>query len=192
MFVLFTSTELEEHLRLQFDGGTCKLSHSKSSPLLTPSPPTLSQYLQNHLPDFGFADMDFDIHKLEDSGSDGSRSSGITLKSASLVDGSETVASSDSFQITFQLGDDDSNPHLESWDDHNPVGEPTRINSRTPIWDSETGFGVLSHKYNWNDMKDSLAVGEEYKPLGHHHRSNSMIELRSTGSGGSHELSLAS
>ena len=138
--------------------------------------------------------MDFDLQKHEDSGSGISRSSGITFKSQLSFDGSEheTVASSDSFQITFQLVDDEEDPRLELWDNNNPVRESSRIKSGANVWDSEKGFGNLSHRYNWNDMKDSLALGEDFKTLGPHHRSNSMIELRSQGSGGSHELSLAS
>ena len=90
--------ELEEHFRWQFDGGT-HLKHSRSSPILHLSPPSLAQYAQKHLPEFGFADLNI---KMD--------SDACTSESRlSSGDASSHIESSSSVSLrTFQLGEDDS------------------------------------------------------------------------------------
>ena len=95
--VIILVLELEEHFRWQFDGGT-HLKHSRSSPILHLSPPSLAQYVQKHLPEFGFADLN--IKMDSDAGTSESRlSSG---DASSHIESSSSV----SLRTTFQLGED--------------------------------------------------------------------------------------
>ena len=96
VIVLFL--ELEEHFRWQFDGGT-HLKHSRSSPILRLSKPSLAQYVQKHLPEFGFADLNIKM----DSDADTSVSRRGCGDSSSYIE-----SNSVSLKATFQLGEDDN------------------------------------------------------------------------------------
>ena len=90
---------LEEHFRQQFDDDTRRLSQSSSSPVFQPSKPSLSQYVQKHLPEFGFADLELKV--------DSDAGSSESLCSSGETSAQNDSSSSASFKITFQLGADD-------------------------------------------------------------------------------------
>ena len=74
---------------------------SSSSPTLHPAKPSLSQHLQKHLPEFGFADLE--LKTDSDAGTSESLSS-----SGGDTSSQSNPSSSASFKITFQLGADDT------------------------------------------------------------------------------------
>lgn len=93
---------LEEQCRLQFDGGTRSMGHSRSSPVLhTYKSRPLTQYLQKNLPEFGFADLGL---KMDSDAGTSESSWGSSSDTASQAD----CSSSDGSKVTFHLGLDDS------------------------------------------------------------------------------------